>query len=296
MSIYTRSLYYGIYRVFNDRINYSVETMNVIITGVFLLYIINRIMSLLPLVIWLGGKRKEMLKYIQYIPDDIDIYLEPFVGGGATFFHLNHNKNVISDVHKELTDFYQSIKEDNMEKIYKFMTEHANNEATYYYVRDEMEIISPLDRSKRFYYLRKTCYGGLSKYDKNGNFIVNYNRRKTCNFSVLQNEKYVYLLKNTTILNSSFEYIFENYNDPKNFMFLDPPYDCEIIDYGYCAFGKEEHKKLAECFKTTNIRCLMVIGKTDFIEELYDGYIVEQYHKNYDFNKKNVIHLIIKNY
>ena len=79
-------------------------------------------------------------------------------------------------------------------------------------------------------------------------------------------------------------------------MFLDPPYDCKITDYGYCAFGKDEHKKLAECFKNTNIRCLMVIGKTDFIEELYDGYIVEQYHKHYDFNKKNVIHLIIKNF
>ena len=45
----------------------------------------------------------------------------------------------------------------------------------------------------------------------------------------------------------------------------------------------------------------MVIGKTDFIEELYDGYIVEQYHKNYDINSinKNVegsVHLIIKNF
>ena len=54
---------------------------------------------LTPLFAWVGGKRKEMKKYIQYIPDDIDTYLEPFVGGGATFFHLNHNKNVISDVH-----------------------------------------------------------------------------------------------------------------------------------------------------------------------------------------------------
>ena len=50
-----------------------------------------------PLFIWIGGKRSEIKKYIQYIPDDIDTYLEPFVGGGATYFHLNHNKNVISD-------------------------------------------------------------------------------------------------------------------------------------------------------------------------------------------------------
>jgi len=249
-----------------------------------------------PLFCWVGGKRSEIKKYIQYIPDDIDTYLEPFVGGGATFFNLNHNKNVISDVHTELTDFYQCIKEDKMEDIYNFMTTQSNNKDNYLQIRDEMEVHSPLDNAKRFYYLRKTCFRGMSNYDKNGNFKVSYSHRETWNFTALQNQNYVDLLKNTTILNSSFEYIFENYNNPKNFMFLDPPYDCKITDYGYCAFGKDEHKKLAECFKNTNIRCLMVIGKTDFIEELYDGYIVEQYHKNYDINKNNVIHLIIKNF
>jgi DNA adenine methylase len=253
-------------------------------------------MSLKPLVIWLGGKRSEIKKYIQYIPDDIDTYLEPFVGGGATYFHLNHNKNVISDVHTELTDFYQCLKEDKNEDIHTFMTTQSNNKENYYEIRDNMEVHSPLDNAKRFYYLRKTCYSGMSNYDKKGNFKTTYGYRKICNFTDLQNEKYVDLLKNTTILNSSFEYIFENYNDQRNFMFLDPPYDCKITNYGYCAFGKEDHIKLAECFKNTNIRCLMVIGKTDFIENLYDGYIVEQYHKNYDFNKKNVIHLIIKNF
>jgi DNA adenine methylase len=257
--------------------------------------------ALTPLFARVGGKRKEMKKYIQYIPDDINTYLEPFVGGGATFFHLNHNKNVISDVHTELIEFYQSIKEDKMADIYNFMTEHANNEQTYLQIRDHMEINVRLDNAKRFYYLRKTCFRGMSKYDKKGNFNVSFNYRGKCNFTDLKNDKYVDLLKNTTILNSSFEYIFENYNDQNNFMFLDPPYDCKITNYGYCAFGKEEHKRLAECFKATNIRCLMIIGKTDFIEELYDGYIVEQYDKRYDINSiyKNVegsIHLIIKNY
>jgi DNA adenine methylase len=140
----------------------------------------------------------------------------------------------------------------------------------------------------------------MLNYNKNGNCNVGYGYRKNCTFTDLKNEKYVDVLKNTTILNSGFEYVFENYNVQNNFMFLDPPYDCKITDYGYCAFGKEEHKRLAECFKATNIRCLMVIGKTHFIEGLYDGYIVEQNGKTYDFNtiNKNVegaIHLIIKN-
>ena len=67
-------------------------------------------------------------------------------------------------------------------------------------------------------------------------------------------------------------------------MFLDPPYDSEFTDYGYCTFGKEEHKKLATCFKETKIKCLMIIGKTAFIEELYKDFIVGEYDKNIDLN------------
>ena len=84
-------------------------------------------------------------------------------------------------------------------------------------------------------------------------------------------------------------------------MFLDPPYDSEFTDYGYCSFGKEEHEKLAECFKNTKIKCLMIIGKTDFISNLYKDYIVDEYDKKYRFklhsgrvgNEINTKHLII---
>jgi DNA adenine methylase len=87
-------------------------------------------------------------------------------------------------------------------------------------------------------------------------------------------------------------------------MFLDPPYDSEFTDYGYCSFGREEHKKLFECFKNTKIKCLMIIGKTDFISNLYKDYIIDEYDKRYRFklhsgrvgNEINTKHLIIKNY
>ena len=112
------------------------------------------------------------------------------------------------------------------------------------------------------------------------------------------------VFQNVKHINDSFETIFEKYNDQKNFVFLDPPYDSEFTDYGYCNFGKEEHKKLAECFKNTKNKCLMIIGKTDFIVELYKDYIVEEYSKNYKFkiHSKRVgkeidtMHLVIKNY
>jgi DNA adenine methylase len=144
----------------------------------------------------------------------------------------------------------------------------------------------------------------MLRYNKNGKFNIPYGRYKTINYEALNNKDYETLLARTCILCKSFEYIFENYNNEANFMFLDPPYDSEFTDYGYCQFGKKEQEKLAKCFKETKIKCLMVIGKTAFIQELYKDYIVEEYDKNYRFklydgrigDEINTKHLIIKNY
>ena len=190
------------------------------------------------------------------------------------------------------------------DEIYEFMTQHPNDEKTYYSIRDNMEINTSIETAKRFYYLRKTCYRGMLRYNKKGKFNIPFGRYKTYNYEILKNRKYTELLSRSTILNTNFKTIFEDYNDENNFMFLDPPYDSEFTDYGYCKFGKKEHEELAHCFKETTIKCLMIIGKTDFIVNLYKDYIVDEYDKKYRFKLHsnrisddiNNKHLIIKNY
>lgn len=256
-----------------------------------------------PLVKWSGGKSDEISFILPHIPKDFNIYLEPFIGGGALYFYLNPLKAAISDVHTELIDLYNSIKSGKSSDIHKFMSEHPNTEEEYYNVR-RMEVKDALDNAKRFYYLRKTCFRGMLRYNNKGEFNIPYGRYKTYTFDDILKPDYETLLKRTEIYNSSFETLFEKFNHEDNFMFLDPPYDSEFTDYGYCKFGKEEHKKLAECFKTTKIKCLMIIGKTDFIVELYKDYIVGEYLKKYRFklhsgrigDNINTNHLIIKNY
>jgi len=257
-----------------------------------------------PIVKWSGGKSDEISQFIHHLPDKYDTYIEPFVGGGALFFYLSPEKAVINDVHTELVDFYQSIKDGKSQDIYNFMKETPNESDTYYNVRDNMTINDKLDNAKRFYYQRKTCFRGMLRYNKQGNFNIPYGKYKTINYEDLLNPKYTELLSRTDIYNKNFDYIFEHYNNENNFMFLDPPYDSEFIDYGYCKFGKDEHIKLAKYFKETKIKCLMIIGKTDFISELYKDYIVDEYDKKYRFklyddrigDEINTKHLIIKNY
>ncbi len=263
-----------------------------------------QIKHLKPLIKWSGGKSDEIKQFEKYIPSEYDTYIEPFVGGGSVYFYLSPVKAVISDVHSELVDFYKCVGDEKSNEIYEFMETHPNDEETYYQVRDNMIVNDYLDNAKRFYYQRKTCFRGMLRYNKNGKFNIPFGRYKTINYNDLGNKNYEELLSKTEILNQSFEYIFENYNNENNFMFLDPPYDSEFTDYGYCQFGKEEQKKLAKLFKETKIKCLMIIGKTAFIEELYKDYIVDEYKKMYKFklyagrvgDEINTTHLIIKNY
>jgi len=257
-----------------------------------------------PLIKWSGGKSDEIKKIVEYIPKDYDVYLEPFIGGGSLYFYLNPMKSAISDVHSELIYLYEAIKMGGAYSIHEYMRKHPNNEATYYQIRDVIPANTELDMAKRFYYQRKTCFRGMLRYNKSGKFNIPFGKYKTINYEDLLNPDYETLLQRTDIFNKSFEYIFENYNTERNFMFLDPPYDSEFTDYGYCKFGREEHLKLAKCFKTTKIRCLMVIGNTPFIEELYRDYIVAEYDKKYRFklyagrigDEINTTHLVIANY
>lgn len=262
------------------------------------------ISHLSPLVKWSGGKSDEIKEILKYLPNKYDKYIEPFIGGAALFWYLSPSNAVINDIHNELICFYNSIKNGHRLQIKEFMDEHNNTEEQYYYVRDTFIPNNDLDIAKQFYYLRKTCYRGMLRYNSNGKFNIPYGKYKTINYTDLDNQKYEEILKNTEIYNISYEKIFEKYNDENYFMFLDPPYDSKFTDYGYCTFDREEQKKLANLFKTTKNKCLMIIGKTDFIEELYSGYIKAEYDKKYKFklhsgrigDEINTKHLVITNY
>lgn len=258
---------------------------------------------MLPIIKWSGGKRKEIQYFEKYIPE-YDTYIEPFVGGGAVYFALDPQNAVISDVHPDLIALYKTIGEGKSSEIRKFMEAHPNTEEVYYQVRDTFNPTNDIERACKFFYERKTCYRGMLRYNKKGGFNIPFGKYKTMKWKELDDERYHTLLQRTTILNSPFEEVFAKYNDPTNFVFLDPPYDSVFTDYGYCSFTKEHHLRLAECFKTTRNKCMIVIGKTPFIEELYKGYIVDEFDKKYAFkihsgrigDEINTKHLIILNY
>ena len=260
--------------------------------------------GLKPLVKWSGGKQREIKSFKSFFPGEFEVYVEPFVGGGAVFFDLAAKSNVIADVHEDLINFYKQISLGNAGEIYNRVTTLEVSEASYYNVRDSLIMKDDIDSAVRFYYLRKTAFRGMLRYNSKGKFNIPWGRYKNVNFDDLRNEAYTELLMRTKVVLTSFEDIFEQYNSEENFIFLDPPYDSKFTDYGYCKFGVDYQIKLSEVFKNSKSKCLMIIGRTDLIESLYGDYIVGSYHKKYNFrihsgrvgSEIDNDHVIIKNY
>jgi len=271
--------------------------------------------SLKPMCKWSGGKRNEIPIFKKYYPKKFDRFIEPFAGGAAVFFELNFDGlNVINDIHPDLINFYKQISLGHSEEIYRLVKSFGVGEMEYYIVRGGGKKLingetpfkpkNDIERAAQFYYLRKTCFRGMLRYNDKGEFNIPWGKYKTVNFEELKNKEYTDLLSRTDIMIGDYVKVFEKYNSNENFCFIDQPYDSVFNDYGFDNFNRQKQIELSEIFKTTQNKCLMVVGGSDFIRELYDGYIKFEYPKNYAFkihsgrvsDEINVNHLVITNY
>lgn len=281
-----------------------------------------------PMIKYRGGKSKEILYFENYIPTDFDTYYEPFFGGGAVYFHLEPRKAVVNDVNDRLMQFYADIRDnystvrtqlDELQAIYeknqaeyKALKEKTpddrvpnHNEDLYYLLRDMFNHKIPLKYldSVIYFFINKTAYSGMIRYNAQGDYNVPFGRYQNFN-TQLVTEAHHNLLQGTKLLTGDFSIPFSMATE-SDFMFLDPPYDCIFNDYGNITFengfDEREHRRLAEEFKKLKCRALMVIGKTELTEELYGDYIKGEYFKSYAVNIRNRFkseskHIIVTNY
>lgn len=275
-----------------------------------------------------GGKTRE-IPYIQwYIPRFSGRYIEPFFGGGALYFHLEPKQAIINDINSALMCFYRSVRDDyktlreeldHLERLYKhnrslfeaLKAEHPDkkvedpNEVLYYDLRSQFNGLSEKTFSDAalYYYINKTAYSGMIRYNANGQFNVPYGRYSRLNTQGVTS-KHEALLKRTELYNTDYSLIFDMCKKD-DFVFLDPPYDCTFNDYGNAkykdGFNENEHRRLAKDFFDLPCKALMVIGRTPLIDELYGEHIMFEYPKNYAVNIRNrfkaeATHAIITNY
>jgi len=281
-----------------------------------------------PLVKYRGGKSKEIPHLIKHIPQFNGRYIEPFFGGGALFFHLEPKKAIINDINSKLISFYLGVKDNfellktelsAIEKLYainrkkfeelKSRTPNERvddeNEPLYYQIRDMFNDLTEKKYSEAllYFFINKTAYSGMIRYNSKGEFNVPYGRYANLNTSLVT-KTHNNLLNKTEIYNLDYSEIFRM-ADKDDFMFLDPPYDCVFSDYGNVehkdAFNERNHIELANQYKQLKCKALMVIGRTPLTEKLYGEMIVDEYGKSYAVNIRNrfkseASHILISNY
>ncbi len=275
-----------------------------------------------------GGKSKEIPHIEKYIPSYTGRYIEPFLGGGALYFHLEPECAIINDINSKLMSFYRGVRDDfdsvkgdleKMEELYSANRKtfdrlkakmpdirvEDNNETFYYKVRDMFNghIEAEYTDAAIYYFINKTAYSGMIRYNALGDFNVPYGRYKNLNTSFVS-ERHSLLLQRTEIFNEDYSKIFDMATND-DFMFLDPPYDCIFSDYGNeeyrAGFNDESHIALARAFRKLKCKALLVIGRTSLTEQLYGDYIVDEYDKSYAVNIRNRFkaaakHILVANY
>ena len=281
-----------------------------------------------PMIKYRGGKSKEIPNIMWHIPRFRGRYVEPFLGGGALFFYLEPRQAVINDINDKLIGFYNGVRNnflalggelDELEKTYGqnrkefdiLKKTHPNdriqdkNEELYYKLRAMYNGTADKEYSDAalYYYINKTAYSGMIRYNARGEFNVPFGRYTHLNTQAVS-LSHSQLLKRADIHNCDYSDIF-NMCDKDDFVFLDPPYDCIFSDYGNeeykNGFNEDNHRKLAQDFANLPCKALMVIGRTPLTEELYKNNIVSEYSKSYAVNIRNrfksfATHIIVANY
>ena len=281
-----------------------------------------KVVSLKPFVKWVGGKGQLVDQLEKYIPaNDEKVftkYAEPLVGGGALLFTVlskyNFKSLYISDINAELINAYNVIKNNVEELVSKllemqltFVPMDENGRKYYYYTaRDRFNSLSisdgtAVEKAALFIFLNKTCFNGLYRVNKKGQFNVPmgaYKNPTICDEFNLHNVSKA--LKNVTIVCGDYSFS-GSFIDENTFVYLDPPYrpisdTAKFTAYNADCFDDNEQIRLAKFIDEINFRGAKVllsnsdpqnIDPTDtFFEDLYKSYTISKVEATRAINSK----------
>lgn len=278
--------------------------------------------SLKPFVKWVGGKSQLISELEKMLPSNgekvLTKYCEPMVGGGALFFNIlskyDFEELYISDINAELINAYQVIQNSVgslIEKLQEmqmlFLPMDENGRKFYYYnIRDkfnttELNCKTAVDKAAYFIFLNKTCFNGLYRVNRKGQFNVPmgaYKNPTICDEDNLQNISGA--LQNVTIVCGDYS-MSKNFIDRNTFVYLDPPYrplseTSAFTSYNSDAFDDDEQIRLAKFVDEINASgAKIVLSNSDpknvnpedaFFDELYKAYRIQRVSASRMINSK----------
>ncbi|CQR47381.1 Modification methylase DpnIIA [Paraliobacillus sp. PM-2] len=250
-----------------------------------------------PVLKWAGGKTQmlDILRDASPKKGQFNKYIEPFIGGGALFFDLEPQNAVIADVNEELINLYKSIASD-VEEVIKLLKSMPNEHDFFLNVRkNDISKLSKIERAARTIYLNRTCFNGLYRVNRKGEFNVPYGHYKNPNICNEENLRAVSeMLQNKLIIKGDYKSVLQKYANPGDFIFLDPPYlpISEYSDfkrYTKEQFYEEDHIELAmEVKRLHELGChvLLTNSNHELVHNLYSEFDISVHQTKRNINSK----------
>lgn len=237
-----------------------------------------------PLLKWAGGKTQLLSELLPKIPKQYGRYVEPFFGGGALFFCLQPKAGIIADSNPELINLYRTVAYQSDEVI-AVLENYQNTEKHFYAVRDkDWTKISSVEAAARTLYLNKTCFNGLYRVNKKGQFNVPYGRYKNPNYLDEESIRATAgLLQRTEIIQGDFKDVLRQHARAGDLVFLDPPYlpiskYADFKRYTKEQFYEEDHLDLAkEVNRLHELGCYVILTNSNhpLVHDLYKKYDIQ---------------------
>ncbi|MDY3126574.1 MAG: DNA adenine methylase [Corynebacterium sp.] len=242
-----------------------------------------------PLVKWAGGKRQLLPEIHSRIPK-YSTYYEPFLGGGAVLWSLAPQRATVGDLNGELINLYQVVRDQVLDLIAELST--YTNDAEFFYTlraldRDDLVFaqLSDVQRAARTIYLNKTCYNGLYRVNKAGQFNAPFGRYKhptICDTPALMSVHNYLTTNQVQFVHGSFAATTQAAT-AGDFIYFDPPYDplnltSNFTGYAANTFGRDEQiqlKELCDDLHERGVKFLVSNSATNFIKELYADYTID---------------------
>jgi DNA adenine methylase len=247
-----------------------------------------------PFLKWAGGKTQLLPELHKHLPRPFRRYFEPFLGGGAVFFSMCPSRAVLADVNPDLVGTYRAI-QDDCEGVIAALREHEASEEHYYAVRAQQASgMSLVEGAARTIFLNRTCYNGLYRVNKKGQFNVPFGRYDNPTLCDPDNLRAVSLaLQRAEIVNSD---VFTTVAraEKGDLVYFDPPYapvskTASFTSYAKDGFGEEAQERLADTFGQLAARGVSVVlsnSDTPLIRKLYKGFTIHTVHARRAINSR----------
>lgn len=241
-----------------------------------------------PFLKWAGGKSQLLAQLDQFLPSSFNRYVEPFLGGGAVFFHVRAKfpeiPCLLCDNNDELINCYQIVRdrpEDLMVELDEHQLRFADDPVTYYYrIRARQGLAEPIERAARMIFLNKTCFNGLWRVNSKGEFNVPIGSNRKAKLYDRQNLLAAsQALHGTELICQDFQTTLASVGSG-DFVYIDPPYHpvsrtAYFTAYTKETFGSDQQHRLAALFHKAarrGAKLMLSNSSTDLVHRLYARY------------------------